>query len=71
MRQRQSCVRRIIRESVRMYFAPLTGAVNGVRDELRRVDNEIAERRREEEARERNSVRHVRAPPTSVQKAAG
>jgi transposase len=59
MRQRQSNLRRIIRESVRMYFAPLIGAFKGARDELRRVDNEIVERRREEEARERDSMRHA------------
>lgn len=59
MSQRQSNLRRIVRESVRMYFAPLTGAWKGVRDELRRVDDEIIERRREEEAQKRDTMRHA------------
>jgi hypothetical protein len=38
--------RRIFWESVRLYFAPVTGAVKGIRDELRRVEREIARNRR-------------------------
>ncbi|MBV7542158.1 hypothetical protein [Acidovorax sp. sic0104] len=31
-------LRRIFLNSVRVYFAPLTGAFKGIRDELRRTD---------------------------------
>jgi hypothetical protein len=31
---------RIFKNSVRLYFAPLTGAIRGVRKELRRIDRE-------------------------------
>ena len=41
-------VRRIFKDSVRMYFAPLTGAVKGVQSEFRRSDQEIARRTSEE-----------------------
>lgn len=37
-------VRRVLKGSIRMYFAPLTGAFKGVREELRRADGEIAKR---------------------------
>jgi hypothetical protein len=42
-------VRRILRDAARMYFAPLTGAYKGIRDEYRRLDAE-ADRQREAEA---------------------
>jgi hypothetical protein len=38
-------VRRILRDSIRIFFAPLIGAIKGMRAELRRVDDEIAHRR--------------------------
>jgi len=38
-------LRRIMRDSVRLYFAPLIGAIKGVKAELRLVDEEIAGRR--------------------------
>jgi hypothetical protein len=41
-------IRRIFKNSVRMYFAPLTGAFKGVQAELRRSDREIASRTKEE-----------------------
>jgi hypothetical protein len=31
-------IRRVFMNSVRVYFAPLTGAYKGIRDELRRTD---------------------------------
>jgi hypothetical protein len=40
--------RRAMRDSVRMYFAPLTGAVHGVRTELRRNAREIQIREKTE-----------------------
>ena len=41
-------IRRIFKDSVRMYFAPLTGAVKGVKSEFRRSDREIAKRTQKE-----------------------
>ncbi|EER62336.1 hypothetical protein AcdelDRAFT_0020 [Acidovorax delafieldii 2AN] len=35
-------LRRIFRDSLRLYFAPLAGAYKGIKVELRRVDLEIA-----------------------------
>lgn len=35
--------KRILRDSIKLYFAPLTGACKGIKAELRRVDHEIAE----------------------------
>lgn len=43
-------VKRIMRDSVRMYFAPLTGAYKGIRDELKRLEAE-SDRQRQEEAK--------------------
>ncbi len=40
--------RRIFWESVRLYFAPVTGAVKGICAELRRVEREMARNRRQE-----------------------
>jgi hypothetical protein len=36
----KSNLRRIIRNSIRLYFAPLTGAYKAVRSELQRIDDE-------------------------------
>ena len=36
--------RRLLKDSVQLYFAPLTGAVKGIRDEFRRTDQQIAQR---------------------------
>lgn len=38
-------LRRIFRDSLKLYFAPLRGAFKGVRQELGRVDREIARER--------------------------
>lgn len=35
-------IRRIFRDSLKLYFAPLTGAYKGIKNELLRVDREIA-----------------------------
>jgi hypothetical protein len=37
-------IRRVMKDSFRLYFAPLTGAFKGVRAEFRRGDREIAKR---------------------------
>ena len=41
-------LRRIVRDSIRIYFAPLTGAFKGMRHEWRRLDRDIERRRRKE-----------------------
>ncbi|MBC7380171.1 MAG: hypothetical protein H7346_22410 [Burkholderiaceae bacterium] len=41
-------VRHVLRDSIRIYFAPLTGAIKGIRSELHRVDREAARRRQVE-----------------------
>lgn len=46
-------LKRIARDSIRMYFAPLTGAYKGIRDEMRRIDAD-SNRNRQQEARERD-----------------
>ena len=40
--------RRLMRESVRLYFAPLTGALKGIRSEWRRLEQEAARQRADE-----------------------
>lgn len=40
--------RRIMRDSVRMYFAPLTGALKGIRAEMRCADREVQRHRNAE-----------------------
>jgi hypothetical protein len=44
-------MRRIKQESLRMYFAPLTGAFKGIRAEWQQVDREIQRRRDTENAK--------------------
>ena len=41
-------VRRIMRDSIRVYFAPLTGAFKGIKAELQLVDRDIQHRRNSE-----------------------
>ncbi len=41
-------LKRIMWDSVRLYFAPLTGAYRGIKAEFRRIDREIEERRKAE-----------------------
>jgi hypothetical protein len=50
-------MRRILRDSIRMYFAPLTGAFKGIRSELQRADREIAQHRAAEV--KRDAVHHA------------
>ncbi len=45
-------VRRVVQDSFRMYFAPLTGALKGIRQELKRSDRLIERRRGSETKRE-------------------
>ena len=44
----KAMLQRVARDSLRMYFAPLTGAVKGIRHEWKRLDREIEHRRRDE-----------------------
>ncbi len=45
-------IKRIMMDSVRLYFAPLTGAYRGIKAEFQRLDRDIAQRRKaEREAR--------------------
>ena len=43
----------IFRETVRYYFAPVTGAIRGIREEYRRLDAEYAEKYQAKEQHER------------------
>ena len=50
-------VRRIMRDSIRVYFAPLTGAFKGIKAELQLVDRDI-QQRRNLEPNAKNDVAH-------------
>jgi hypothetical protein len=41
-------IHRMVRDSIRMYFAPLKGAYKGIRDELRLANLEADQHRKEE-----------------------
>ena len=51
-------VRRIMRDSIRVYFAPLTGAFKGIKAELQLVDRYI-QQRRNLEPNAKNDVAHM------------
>lgn len=50
-------MRRIMRDSIRMYFAPLMGAFKGIRAELHRADREV-QRHRNSETQAKKDVAH-------------
>ena len=52
-------LRRVMRDSIRMYFAPLTGAFKGIRAELQRADREIERHRIDERKPEKSAVHHA------------
>jgi hypothetical protein len=52
-------VRRVMRDSIRMYFAPLTGAVKGVRAEWRRAESEIQRSRNADSQVKKDAVHHA------------
>ena len=52
-------LRRVMRDSIRMYFAPLTGAFKGIRAELQRADREIEHNRRTESKPKSDAVHHA------------
>ncbi len=48
-------IKRIMMDSVRLYFAPLTGAYRGIKAEFQRLDRDIEQRRKAE-----RDARHAR-----------
>lgn len=44
----------VLRETVRLYFAPLVGAVRGIREEYQRIETEANARRMRAEASHRS-----------------
>jgi hypothetical protein len=52
-------VRRVMRDSIRMYFAPLTGAFKGIRAELHRADREAQRNRSTESQTKKDAVHHA------------
>ena len=52
-------VRRVMRDSIRIYFAPLTGAFKGIRAELHRADREVERHRRSEEQPKKDLAPHA------------
>ncbi len=48
-------IKRIMMDSLRLYFAPLTGAYRGIKAEFQRLDREIEQRRKAE-----RDARHAR-----------
>ena len=50
---------RVMRDSFRMYFAPLTGAFKGIRAELKSVDLEIQQRRMAESQSKKDFAHHA------------
>ena len=54
--KQQTQVRRVMRDSIRMYFAPLTGAFKGVRAEWHRADREVQRNRIAESQAKKDAV---------------
>lgn len=52
-------VRRVMRDSLRMYFAPLTGAIKGIRAELQRTDRAIERHHRAETQPKKDAVHNA------------
>ncbi len=52
-------VRRLMLNSIRMYFAPLIGAFKGIRAEMHRVDREIALQRQDEDQPNKSATHHA------------
>lgn len=53
----QAQLRRVVRDSLRLYFAPLTGAFKGIQAEFKSADREI-ERHRQMSVRRRKRTPH-------------
>ena len=52
-------IRRLMLNSIRMYFAPLIGAFKGIRAEMHRVDREIALQRQDEDQPKKRATHHA------------
>lgn len=52
-------VRRVLRDSIRMYFAPLAGAFKGIRAELHRADREVQRHRNAESQAKKDATHHA------------
>lgn len=50
-------LRRVLRDSIRLYFAPLIGAYKGIRAELHRADRQV-QRNRHFESQSKNKRAH-------------
>lgn len=50
-------LRRVFRDSIRLYFAPLTGACKGIRLELKRADRAMQQHRSAENKAKREQAR--------------
>jgi hypothetical protein len=51
-------VRRIMRDSIRIFFAPLTGAFKGIGSQLKRADRDIRRRRSSAIDAKKDTVHH-------------
>jgi hypothetical protein len=54
--KQQTQVRRVMQDSIRMYFAPLTGAFKGIRAELHRADREVRRNRSAQSQAKKDAV---------------
>ena len=54
-----SQIRRLMLNSIRMYFAPLVGAFKGIRAEMHRVDREIALHRQDDDQSKKRTTHHA------------
>ena len=52
-------IRRLVRDSIRMYFAPLTGAYKGIRAEFRNADREMEIHRHAENSNSHKVAHHA------------
>lgn len=52
-------LRRVFRDSIRLYFAPLTGAFKGISLELKRADRAVQQHRSAEIRAKREQARHA------------
>ena len=53
---RSQQARRIAKDSIRMYFAPVRGAFKGIRTELQKIDRDVQRHRNAEAKREKNGL---------------
>lgn len=51
-------VKRIVRDSIRVYFAPLVGAYKGIRSEMRRAQRQVERHRQVEDQQTKDLAHH-------------